>query len=163
MRHDEKPCPVPPFANEAAVSRFWSRTDVRGEDECWLYQASCKGSDRSRVMVDSIMYPAAVLAWVFHHRERFPKGMDACHSCDNPRCVNPKHIWPGTHQQNVSDCVAKGRARKNPDATAKTKLAKPICKKGHPEREVYWGKAKVRRCYYCEAERDQARVAARKA
>ena len=36
-----------------------------------------------------------------------------CHSCDNPRCCNPKHLWHGTHQQNMADCARKGRAARN--------------------------------------------------
>lgn len=163
-RHFDKPCRVPPYLDEAAVARFRARTDRRGEDDCWIYQASTAGRDRSRVMVGGILYPAAVLAWVFHHREMFPVGMEACHSCDNPRCVNPKHIWPGTHQQNIADCIAKGRARKNPDRTAATKLRRPICKKGHPESATtYWGKAQVRRCKMCVNEYDRAKRLKRKA
>jgi hypothetical protein len=38
-----------------------------------------------------------------------PSELDACHSCDNRACVNPAHIFPGTRQQNVDDCLAKGR------------------------------------------------------
>lgn len=39
------------------------------------------------------------------------QGMNACHSCDNPSCVNPDHIWEGTTLDNVRDKHSKGRAR----------------------------------------------------
>lgn len=62
----------------------------------------------------------------------FPFRMLACHSCDNPSCVNPKHIWPGTHGDNHKDRNRKGRQAKGATA-GQTKLtdqkAKEICEK----------------------------------
>lgn len=39
-----------------------------------------------------------------------PSGMHILHRCDNPRCVNPEHLWPGTHAENMADKTSKGRA-----------------------------------------------------
>lgn len=38
-----------------------------------------------------------------------PVGMDACHKCDNTKCVRPSHIFIGTRSENMKDCVSKGR------------------------------------------------------
>jgi len=43
-----------------------------------------------------------------------PAGMNICHSCDNPPCINPDHLWLGTHKQNMHDAIQKGRASKPP-------------------------------------------------
>lgn len=43
-----------------------------------------------------------------------PEGKVVCHSCDVRLCINPDHLWIGTHADNVHDMHAKGRARYNP-------------------------------------------------
>lgn len=40
-----------------------------------------------------------------------PSNIDACHECDNRRCVNPAHIFEGTRKVNMQDCSSKGRTR----------------------------------------------------
>jgi HNH endonuclease len=36
-----------------------------------------------------------------------PDGLFVCHSCDTPGCINPDHLWTGTHKENVADRVRK--------------------------------------------------------
>lgn len=44
------------------------------------------------------------------HYGSIPDGMHVLHRCDNPSCVNPRHLFPGTNQDNVDDKMRKGRA-----------------------------------------------------
>ena len=52
------------------------------------------------------------MAWTITHGP-IPEGANVLHSCDNPSCVNPAHLFLGTQADNVRDCQAKGRRAVN--------------------------------------------------
>lgn len=61
--------------------------------------------------VNGVTIPAARIAWSLFRGIPFPEDKLACHSCDNPSCVNPEHVWPGTHKDNMQDALLKGRLK----------------------------------------------------
>lgn len=120
---------------------FWSRVQ-KTEDhyECWTWAGSIhKGYGRFQGR------PAHQIAWELNTGMPFPQGLHACHHCDNPVCVNPLHIWPGTAAQNNYDRDRKGRN----GFTSRTH-----CSKGHAYEED--GKERTdrkgRRCLTCDRE-----------
>ncbi|HZV74586.1 MAG TPA: HNH endonuclease [Conexibacter sp.] len=89
---------------------FWSKVDVAGPDECWRWTACCNPAGYGQGTRHRTIFRAHRASWEIHHGP-IPYGLNACHNCDNPPCVNPAHLFLGTQQDNVHDMLAKGRDR----------------------------------------------------
>lgn len=97
---------------------------------------------------------AHILAWVDANGRLPAEGMCILHSCDNPPCVNPEHLWEGTRTDNQHDMVSKGRHWKQ-------KVTH--CPQGHEytEENTYVHPTDGRRfCRACQDERRQAKTVA---
>lgn len=74
---------------------------------CWLWTGKLhlRGYGRFRGPSGDMAHRFSYHCYV----GEIPAGMQVCHRCDNPRCVNPDHLFLGTNQDNVTDKVVKGR------------------------------------------------------
>jgi transposase-like protein len=88
---------------------FWTFVDKSGQ--CWLWTGATNGDGRGRIRFDGRMQYAYRVAWELTHGAPIPADREACHTCDNPICVNPVHIFSGTRLDNMQDAAAKGRIR----------------------------------------------------
>jgi len=90
------------------VERF-ARAIVIDADGCWVWQGCPRGSNGyGSIKVDGKRIPAHRYSYMLYFGE-IPKGLLVCHTCDFPLCVNPSHLFVGTHADNMKDMVFKGR------------------------------------------------------
>ena len=85
--------------------RFWDK--VTKADNCWLF--NCTNGKYGHFRIGKNTVPAHRYSYELHYGP-IPKGLFVCHKCDVMPCVKPKHLFLGTHQDNVKDMVKKGRA-----------------------------------------------------
>jgi hypothetical protein len=91
------------------VTKFWSKVDRRGADECWLWLGGHTPAGYPAIWRDTRNYGAHRIALEFALGRALDNGMQACHRCDNPGCVNPQHLFEGTVKENRRDMFNKGR------------------------------------------------------
>ena len=109
--------------------RFWEKVDIRGDDECWNWKANkipqgygyisvgnkWKGT-RKELRTHRVSYELSF--------GEVPLGLVVKHKCDNPSCVNPRHLEAGTQKSNIKEMVVRGRQKLNPNYGAKNHATK---------------------------------------
>lgn len=136
--------------NEIAAD-FWINVNIGDVKDCWNWMRSKAGKIGNQYGVfgaNGKKYAAHQFAASFLLGEK-PKGMLACHKCDNTICCNPTHIYYGTHKDNDTDMRTRGRAfveRGSSRYNAKlTEEQVAIIKAEAPFRKRGWGKAMAER------------------
>lgn len=98
------------------MGRFLSKFDAGNPGECWLWNGTRQRTGYGIMHIKRngrfTNYTASHLALRFLRGQALPPGMQVCHSCDNPPCVNPAHLWIGTSHDNHVDMLRKGRQKK---------------------------------------------------
>ena len=100
---------MPPPAKQMDIDMFMEKVQVK-DSGCWEWQGCVNeggygivGSSRHTERAHRFSYKLLV--------GPIPAGMCICHKCDNRKCVNPEHLWPGTQKENIQDALEKGRLK----------------------------------------------------
>ena len=96
------------------LDRFWAKVDKSGPDDCWNWNAGTSNKGYGRFAFQGKTRFAHRVSWLIANgsikNANSYHGVCVLHRCDNPPCVNPKHLFLGTHQDNINDMVNKGRS-----------------------------------------------------
>lgn len=101
--------------------RFFQK--VNKTDSCWLWTGAVNSKGYGSMMFEGKVTSTHRLSFMWF-KEEIPKGMHICHSCDVPACVNPEHLWVGTHSDNMQDMIAK-------DRHGRSMRTQTHCRRGH--------------------------------
>jgi hypothetical protein len=93
---------------ETSIQRFWSHVDKGSSKACWEWQASQVLDGYGNTELVGLPRRAHRAAWILAFGP-IPEGFSVLHTCDNPPCVNPSHLFLGTQVDNMRDMVRKGR------------------------------------------------------
>lgn len=89
---------------------FWNLARAETTDQCWEWPKHHTAAGYGRIWIYPKMIYAHRIAWQLTHGA-IPDGLHVLHHCDNPPCVNPRHLFVGTAKDNARDMSDKGRAK----------------------------------------------------
>lgn len=92
------------------LDRFWSKVNrTNNPDDCWIWTASLTKKGYGNFNLRRLKIQLAHRAAYLIANGELPNNLLVCHTCDNPPCCNPNHLFLGTIQDNSDDCSRKGR------------------------------------------------------
>ncbi len=98
------------------IARLWQKVDVKGPNDCWIWDGALSdgyGYAYMGGMNESGNFKAERVSRIVYRlvNGELGPGQKVLHTCDNPPCCNPAHLWAGTQLDNIRDMLAKGRGR----------------------------------------------------
>ena len=95
---------------KSMIDRLTDKILINQNTDCWEWTAGVNNLGYGMIRDGKRMRSAHRVSYE-EHVGKIPPGMCVCHTCDNPKCINPKHLWLGTRKQNTQDMIDKKRHR----------------------------------------------------
>jgi hypothetical protein len=89
-------------------SKILSRHIPIPESGCWIWEGTTNSQGYGSITIKGKEKKAHRVSWELFNGP-IPKGLLVLHKCDTPACINPHHLFLGTHRDNIQDCIKKGR------------------------------------------------------
>lgn len=96
---------------EQVVQLVMTNIKIDTETGCWEWKRWVQPNGYGVLWIEDKVWGVHRLMHIIHNGALSSEEI-VCHTCDNPSCVNPDHLWSGTHKDNMQDAMQKGRAIK---------------------------------------------------
>ncbi len=97
--------------SRTGLQRFWDKVSLTSKESCWIWTGAKTRQGYGSFVVRSRPFETMLahrVSWELHNGP-IPGGMQVLHTCDNPPCINPAHLYLGNNDDNVADRMEKGR------------------------------------------------------
>jgi hypothetical protein len=112
--------------DETQKQAIWAKVKAKtkvNERGCWEWTGVLNSYGYAQCFFFGKRWMVHRITYVLTHGVELQRSTYICHTCDNPACCNPEHLWAGRSRDNLLDCVAKGRHQE---------ANQTHCKRGHP-------------------------------